>query len=71
MSSSSDNAPLTASHLAVSDIVAVLRKAGSRYITEEALRTDLAAGAPANPDGTINILHYAAWMAKEADNAHA
>jgi hypothetical protein len=26
------------------------------------LRKDLAAGAPANADGTINIVHFAAWL---------
>jgi len=52
--------------LAVSDAVAVLRKAGSRHLSEEALRRDIAAGAPANPDGTVNLLHYAAWLALEA-----
>lgn len=29
---------------------------------EVAIRADLDAGAPANPDGTINLLHYAAWL---------
>jgi len=66
MSASGVNAPLTPSRLAVSAVVAVLRSAGSRHITEEALRRDIAAGAPVNPDGTMNILHYAAWLAKEA-----
>ena len=57
------NAALTPSRLAISDAVAVLRKAGSRHISEEALRRDIAAGAPVNSDGTVNILHYAAWLA--------
>jgi hypothetical protein len=30
------------------------------------LEADLAVGAPANPDGTINLVHYAAWLVKEA-----
>ena len=32
------------------------------------LRADLAAGAPTNPDGTINLVHYAAWLAREAES---
>jgi hypothetical protein len=69
MSVTGHNAALAPGHLAVSDAVAVLRKAGSRHITEEALRADLAAGAPANPDGTVNLLHYVAWLAGEVERA--
>jgi hypothetical protein len=29
------------------------------------LRADIDAGAPANADGTINLVHYAAWLVKE------
>jgi hypothetical protein len=38
-------------------------------VSEEALRADLEAGAPTNPDGTINLVHYAAWLAKEMGHA--
>ena len=31
-------------------------------LPREWLEQDLAAGAPANPDGTINLVHYAAWL---------
>jgi hypothetical protein len=30
------------------------------------LEADIAAGAPANADGTMNLIHYAAWLAREA-----
>jgi hypothetical protein len=30
------------------------------------LEADRAAGAPANPDGTVNLVHYAAWLVKES-----
>jgi len=26
------------------------------------LEADVAAGAPTNADGTINLVHYAAWL---------
>ena len=29
------------------------------------LEADIAAGAPVNADGTINLVHYAAWLVKE------
>lgn len=45
--------------------VAFLRKAGSRLITEERLQTDLENGAPRNADGTINLVAYGAWLARQ------
>jgi len=29
------------------------------------IQEDLDAGAPTNADGTINLVHYSAWQAKE------
>jgi hypothetical protein len=29
------------------------------------LQADLDAGAPANADGSINLVHYAAWLVRE------
>ena len=31
-------------------------------ISEDMLRADLAAGAPTNANGTVNLMHYAAWL---------
>jgi hypothetical protein len=31
-------------------------------VTEADVLAVLAAGAPSQPDGTINFLHYAAWL---------
>ena len=36
-----------------------------RAIRQEWLEKDIANGAPANADGTINLLNYAAWLVKE------
>jgi len=44
----------------------ILAAAGSRRITETMVRADIEAGAPTNADGTINLVHYAAWLVKEA-----
>jgi len=44
----------------------VLSAAGGRRITEAMLRADIAAGAPVNADGTLNLVHYAAWLVREA-----
>jgi len=43
----------------------ILAAAGSRRITEAMVRADIEAGAPTNADGTINLVHYAAWLARE------
>jgi len=34
-------------------------------VTGDMLREDIDAGAPTNADGTINLVHYAAWLVKE------
>ncbi len=44
----------------------ILATAGSRRITEAMVRADIQAGAPTNADGTVNLIHYAAWLAREA-----
>ena len=43
----------------------ILSKAGARQITEAMVREDLDAGAPRNPDGTLNLVHYAAWNVRQ------
>lgn len=44
----------------------ILAAAGNRRITEAMVRADSEAGAPTNADGTVNLVHYAAWLAREA-----
>jgi len=51
--------------LAVPDAARLLTAAGGHRISAEMIRADIAAGAPTNPDGTINLVHYAAWLARE------
>ena len=63
-----DTAPLTASALKVSALAKVLAKAGARHAGEDALERDIAAGAPRNEDGTVNLVHYAAWLAREVNH---
>ena len=43
----------------------VFSAAAGRRIGEDQIREDIEDGAPVNPDGTINLLHYAAWLARE------
>jgi hypothetical protein len=48
--------------LRVADLVMLLRAMGSVRASVELIEADLEAGAPANADGTVNFVHYAAWL---------
>lgn len=50
--------------LGVADAARVLSRIGGKPITEQMLRADIDAGAPVNTDGTLNLVHYAAWLVK-------
>ena len=51
--------------IVLADAARLLATVGFSSITEDNLRTDIEAGAPVNIDGTINLVHYAAWLVKE------
>jgi hypothetical protein len=51
--------------LALSDTARLLAKVGAAAISEEMLQNDVQSGAPTNGDGTLNLVHYAAWLVKE------
>jgi len=51
--------------LPVEDLVRLLVGAGARRVTVSEIREQIAAGAPTNADGTVNLIHYAAWLARE------
>jgi len=52
--------------LPLADAARLLSAAGGQRVTVGMLEADVAAGAPTNPDGTLNLVHYAAWLVKEA-----
>ncbi|MBL8879215.1 MAG: hypothetical protein JNG88_08855 [Phycisphaerales bacterium] len=43
----------------------MLSAAGGQRVDVEMLEADIAAGAPVNADGTLNLVHYAAWLVQE------
>ncbi len=43
----------------------MLSAAGGQAVTVEMIEADIAAGAPTNDGGTVNLVYYAAWLAKE------
>ena len=51
--------------LTVAQAIKVLSAAGGRRISEQMLRADIDAGAPVNSNGTLNLVHYAAWLVRE------
>ena len=53
------------------ELIRALEAAGSRTISEETVAADIAAGAPANADGTVDIFLYAAWVLAKENSRHA
>ena len=51
--------------LQVEQAAKLLSAAYRERIEPEKIRIDLQNGAPVNVDGTINLVHYSAWQAKE------
>ena len=51
--------------LSVEQAAKLLSAAFRERIEPEKIRLDLQSGAPVNVDGTINLVHYCAWQAKE------
>ena len=61
--------PLNPQALRLADLARVLSASGPRPVTVEMLQADLDDGAPVNPNGTMNLVHYAAWVVKEISSA--
>jgi len=59
------DAKLNPAALPLADAARLLSAAGGQRITLDMLEADRAAGAPVNPDGTLNLVHYAAWLVRE------
>ena len=51
--------------LRLADAARLLSAFGPRPTTVEMLQADIDDGAPTNPDGTINLVQYAAWLVRE------
>lgn len=49
--------------LSPAELADLLTKSGRAAVSEQDIERDIGDGAPANDDGTINLLHYAAWLA--------
>jgi len=49
----------------ITDAVRLLSRLGGKPISEATILADIEAGAPANADGTLNLVEFAAWLVKE------
>ena len=63
----SENVPISMdpTALRIEDAAQILSKADGRRVTEETLQNNIDDGAPTNADGTLNLVHYAAWLIME------
>lgn len=50
------------------DAAILITKAGGFTVSEAMIAADLDEGAPQNPDGTINLMNYAAWLVIDRRN---
>jgi hypothetical protein len=54
--------------LSVEDMSRLLSAAGGKRIAPEEIQADIEAGAPVGPDGRMNLVYYAAWLAREVQS---
>jgi len=52
--------------ISVDDLATLLSRAGGGTVTAEQIHADVAAGAPANGDGTMHLVRYAAWLVSQS-----
>lgn len=65
MSADAGKTPLSPTAIPVADAAKLLSKISGQTIEPEMLEEDIEDGAPINPDGSLNLVHYGAWLAKE------
>lgn len=58
-------ASLNPAAMPLPDAARLLSAAIGEHVSVEMLQADIAAGAPTNADGTLNLVHYAAWLVRE------
>ncbi len=51
--------------LSVEELAKILSAGGGKRVTVEQVQADIDAGAPVGPGGRVNLVHYAAWLARE------
>jgi hypothetical protein len=51
--------------MSLEDAARLLSKVSGQAIEPDMLAEDIAEGAPCNPDGSVNLVQYGAWLVKE------
>ena len=51
--------------LSPEQLATILGRISREHITAEMIAQDIDAGAPTNSDGTLNVIHYTAWLVRE------
>lgn len=64
MSEASAN-KLNLTAMSIADVVRLLTLVGEGTVTLAMVEADIAKGAPTNTDGTMSLIHYAAWLVRE------
>lgn len=54
--------------LTVAEAAQIFTQAGKKPVSEELITDALGRGAPTNDNGTINALHFVAWLTGENDD---
>jgi len=62
---SADNAPVDPNRLTPEQAAKLLSAAAKVRVPVKQITADLEAGVPTNPDGTLNLVQYCAWLLKE------
>ena len=56
---------LDPARLTPDDLARLLTAAGGAEISAKAIRLQIEEGAPADAEGRINLVHFAAWLVRE------
>jgi hypothetical protein len=65
-SSSVERGRRSAASLSPIDLARLLSASGARHVSAESILRDIESGAPTNADGTLSLVHYGAWLARQA-----
>lgn len=60
-----ENSPVDPNRLSADQAAKLLSAAAKVRVPAEQIAADLEAGAPRNPDGTLSLVTYGAWLVKE------
>ena len=59
------NPVLKVTAISADDLALLLSKSAGKSVSGDNIRQHVEAGAPVNADGTLNLVHYAAWLVRE------